>query len=103
MYKKIYSFWNKETEDILNGYANPKYNYELNKKANHKLVRLNNSPSIKAVGSIRGNRLEKKTGKIKGLSGYPNKFYTIWVDAQFRIIFTYKKGCFYDVVFWDYH
>jgi len=99
----IKGFWNKETEYIFKGFEVKIFSRELNKKAHDKLVKLNYSPDLQAIGNIKGNRLEKKEGRIKGAKNYPNKFYTIWVTRSHRIAFTYKGGHLYNVLLIDYH
>ncbi len=99
----IKSFWDKRTKDIFDGNEIKNLNNNLQNKARRKLILLNSAENLLAIKVFRSNRLEKKEGKIRGMKGYPNKWFSIWVDGANRIIFTWHENNAHNVLFHDYH
>lgn len=92
----ILSFGSKETEKIWNGIRVKKMPVEIQNIGRRKLRMLNNSQDIADLRIPPSNRLEK-------LSGNLNCFYSIRINKQWRIIFTWNNGNASDVKILDYH
>ena len=92
----IQSFGSKETEKIWNGLRVKKLPLEIQSIGRRKLRMLNNSQDVKDLRIPPSNRLEKLSGDLKG-------FYSIRINKQWRIIFTWNSGNEYDVKITDYH
>ena len=96
----IRSFKNKGTEDINYGKVTkealrilPK---ELHQKAQIKMARLGAVTSMRDFQEIRGNRFEALKGDRKGQ-------YSIRINDQYRICFTWENENVFDVEIVDYH
>jgi proteic killer suppression protein len=96
----IRSFKNRGTEDINYGRASkealrvlPK---ELHRKAQVKLARVGAATSIQDFREIKGNRFETLKGDRKGQ-------YSIRINDQYRICFTWEEENALDVEISDYH
>lgn len=92
----IQSFGSKETEKIWNGIRVKKISLEIQTVGRRKLRMLNNSQDIKDLRIPPSNRLEKLSGDLK-------EFYSIRINRQWRIIFTWNNGNAYEVRILDYH
>ncbi len=92
----IVSFGTKETERIWNGIRVKKIPNEIQKIGRRKLRMLNNSQDIIDLRIPPSNRLEK-------LSGNLDRFYSIRINKQWRIIFIWEKGNASEVEIIDYH
>ncbi len=92
----IISFGTKETERIWNGIRVKKIPNEIQKIGRRKLRMLNNSQDIIDLRIPPSNRLEK-------LSGNLDRFYSIRINKQWRIIFIWEKGNTIEVEIIDYH
>ena len=92
----IISFGRKETEKIWNGIQARKIPLEIQKIGRRKLRMLNNSQDIIDLRIPPSNRLEK-------LSGNLDRFYSIRINKQWRIIFIWEKGNASEVEIIDYH
>ena len=92
----IQSFGSKETEKIWNGIRVKKMPLEIQSVGRRKLRMLNNSQDVKDLKIPPSNRLEK-------LSGDLNDFYSIRINKQWRIIFTWNNGNANEVKITDYH
>lgn len=92
----IQSFGSKETEKIWNGIRVKKLSLEIQTVGRRKLRMLNNSQDIKDLRIPPSNRLEKLSGDLK-------EFYSIRINRQWRIIFTWNNGNAYEVRIMDYH
>jgi proteic killer suppression protein len=95
----IKSFGNKTAEDIYNGIKSRharKLPAHLHGKAERLLDQINAAPSITLLKAPPGNRLEK-------LSGNYQKFWSIRINEQWRIIFKWKDDDAHDVSIIDYH
>ena len=92
----IISFGTKETERIWNGIRVKKIPVEIQKTGRRKLRMLNNSQDMIDLRIPPSNRLEKLFGNLK-------RFYSIRINKQWRIIFTWEKGNAGEVEIIDYH
>ena len=96
----ILTFKNKATEDINYGRISkeslrilPK---KLHRKAQIKLARVGAATSLQDLQEIRGNRLEALKGGRKGQ-------YSIRINNQYRVCFTWERENASDVEIIDYH
>ncbi|MFH1349341.1 MAG: type II toxin-antitoxin system RelE/ParE family toxin [Pseudomonadota bacterium] len=96
----IRSFKNKATEDSNYGSISkeslrflPK---ELHRKAQIKLARVGAAASLQDLREIKGNRLEALKGGRKGQ-------YSIRINDQYRVCFTWESENASDVEIVDYH
>ena len=92
----ILSFGSKETEKIWDGIRVKKLPVKVQNIGRRKLRMLNNSQNIADLRIPPSNRLEKLTGNL-------NHFYSIRINKQWRIIFTWKNGNASEVEIMDYH
>lgn len=92
----IQSFGNKETEKIWNGLRSSKLPFEIQGIARRKLRMLNNSQSIQDLKIPPLNHLEKLSGDLSG------KF-SIRVNKQWRIVFSWENSQASEVEIIDYH
>ena len=92
----IVSFGDKTTQKIWNGEFVKGFATEIQETTRRKLRMLNNSIDIKDLMIPPSNRLEKLKGNMKD-------FYSIRVNDQRRIIFTWENGNAYNVELIDYH
>lgn len=92
----IKSFNDKETEIIWNGFRSKKLAFEIQRVARRKLRMINNSQSINDLHIPPSNHLEK-------LSGDMNKFHSISINIQWRIIFKWQNDNAHEVCIIDYH
>ena len=92
----IRTFGSMETEKIWNGNKSAKLPGEIQNAARRKLRMINNSMDINDLRIPPANRLEKLKGDLSG-------FYSIRINDQWRIIFTFTNGNAFDVKITDYH
>ena len=92
----IVSFGDKTTQKIWNGEFVKGFATEIQETTRRKLRMLNNSIDIKDLMIPPSNKLEKLKGNMKD-------FYSIRVNDQRRIIFTWENGNAYNVELIDYH
>ncbi len=92
----IISFGSKETDKIWNGERVKKIPIEIQKIGRRKLRMLNNSQNLMDLKIPPSNRLEKLTGKL-------NKYHSIRINDQWRIIFIWKNNNSHQVAILDYH
>jgi proteic killer suppression protein len=92
----IQSFGNKETEKIWNGLRSSKLPFEIQEIARRKLRMLNNSQSIQDLRISPSNHLEMLSGNLSG------KF-SIRVNKQWRIVFSWENNQASEVEIIDYH
>ena len=92
----IGSFGSKETEKIWNVICVKNLPIEIQNIGRRKLRVLNNAQDITDLRIPPSNRLEKLTGKL-------NKFYSIRINKQWRIIFVWEKRNATEVEIIDYH
>jgi proteic killer suppression protein len=92
----IRSFRDKDTEAIWHRRYRKKLSPELGRLTYNKLVLINAAESINDLRVPPGNRLEKLTGARAGQ-------YSIRVNDQWRICFTWSAGGAGNVELVDYH
>ncbi len=92
----IISFGSKETEKIWNGILLKKPAREIQEIGRRKLRMLNNSQDFNDLRIPPSNRLEKLSGNLKD-------FYSIRINNQWRIIFSWENGNASQVEIVDYH
>ena len=92
----IKSFKSKETEKVWNGVRSTKLPAEIQNTARRKLRMLNNSIDINDLKIPPSNRLEKLSGNLQ-------KFHSIRINDQWRIIFLWRQGHAFDVQIVDCH
>ncbi len=89
----INSFGDSDSEKIWNGIRVKGLPLEIQEVGRRKLRMLNNSKNIADLRIPPSNRLEKLN----------NEFYSIRINDQWRIIFTWESGNAFDVKIIDYH
>jgi len=92
----IKSFDDKETRKIWEGIRSKKLPNDIQQKARRKLRMLNNAQSLTDLQIPPSNHLEKLKGILKD-------FYSIRINRQWRIIFTWQNDHSYNVQIVDYH
>ncbi|PJZ70827.1 plasmid maintenance system killer protein [Leptospira perolatii] len=92
----IESFTSAETEKIWKGEYSKKLPTDIQIQARKKLRMLNNAHIVDDLKMPPGNRLEILKGDRKGQ-------YSIRINDQWRICFTWSGASAYDVEIVDYH
>ncbi|MFN3999652.1 type II toxin-antitoxin system RelE/ParE family toxin [Algoriphagus sp.] len=92
----IQSFGDKETEKVWNGTRSAKLPNEIQEIARRKLRMLNNSQNINDLRIPPSNHLEKLSGNLSGQ-------FSIRINKQWRIIFTWEGNQSFNVQIVDYH
>ena len=92
----IIDFSCKETKAIWEGRRSRKLPPHIQQKARRKLRMLNNAKSLNDLRIPPNNRLEKLSGKRQGQ-------YSIRINNQWRICFTWRDEMVFDVCIIDYH
>ncbi len=92
----IQSFGSKETEKVWNGIRVKKLPIGIQSIGRRKLRMLNNSLDVKDLRIPPSDNLEKLSGDLKD-------FYSIRINKQWRIIFTWNSGNAYEVKITDYN
>ena len=92
----IESFADPETEIIFRGLVSKKLPVTIQKTARRKLVYLDDADDLRDLAAPPGNRLE-------ALSGNRAEQYSIRINDQYRICFTWIKGKANNVEIVDYH
>lgn len=92
----IKSFSDKSTEDLFNRQKVKKLPPSIIKVAYRKLLLLDAAERLDDLKIPPGNRLEKLSGNLLG------KF-SIRINDQWRIIFTWRENSAYEVEIIDYH
>ena len=92
----IKSIADKETEKINNQIYSKKLPTDIQRIALRKLILIDNAVSINDLRVPPGNRLEELHGDREGQ-------YSIRINDQFRICFSFDGGDAYDVEIVDYH
>ena len=92
----IVTFGDKETEKVWNGFVSKKFPREIQEIARRKLRMINNSFDTMDLRIPPSNRLEKLKGDFK-------EFYSIRVNAQWRIVFKWDNGNANEIEIIDYH
>jgi len=92
----IRSFRNKETEKIYNRERSAKLPGDIQQIALRKLRMINNARALNDLRIPPANRLEKLVGKRAGQ-------YSLRINDQWRVCFSWKETDAYDVEITDYH
>ena len=92
----IKEFGDKETEMIWNGIRSRKLPNEIQDVARRKLRMINSSQDINDLRIPPANHLEKLNGEL-------NDYYSIRINIQWRIIFSWRNNDAFDVKTIDYH
>jgi len=92
----IRSFRDKETEKIYNRERSAKLPGDIQQIALRKLRMINNAHALNDLRIPPANRLEKLAGKRAGQ-------YSIRINDQWRVCFSWKETDAYDVEITDYH
>lgn len=92
----IASFADRETEALFRRERVRRIDPRIQRTALRKLQYLNNAASLDDLRVPPGNRLEALAGTRAGQ-------YSIRVNDQWRIVFTWRKGKAHDVALVDYH
>jgi len=92
----IESFADTETEKIFKGIVSRKLPPDIQKTARRKLVYLDDADDLRDLLASPGNRLEKLSGDRAGQ-------YSIRINKQWRICFSWSDGKAQDVKIEDYH
>lgn len=95
----IKTFADKFTKDIYDGtdkHRSCKLPPSLHSKAQRLLDQFNAAPSLEVLRIPPSNRLEKLAGRLRG-------FWSLRINAQWRIIFRWDDADAYDVKILDYH
>lgn len=91
----IISFGEKETEKIFCNILSYRFSKPLQQLAKRKLKLINSASSLLDLRIPPANHLKKLTGA--------DNFYSIRVNAQFRIIFLWQNNHAHQVQLIDYH
>jgi len=92
----IKEFGSKETELIWIGIRSRKLPNEIQDIARRKLRMISSAQDINDLRIPPANHLEKLKGEL-------SEYYSIRINIQWRIIFTWKNNDAYDVKILDYH
>lgn len=95
----IKSFGDKATSDLFHGISSSKVRKlptQILDSAIYKLDILNAATSLDDLRSPPRNRLEALLGDYKG-------YYSIRINAQWRIVFHWQDSSAFDVAIVDYH
>lgn len=92
----IISFKDKEVEKIWKGTVSTKFPFEIQQTDRRKLRMINNSQDINDLRVPPGNRLEKLKDNLK------NK-YSLRINDQWRIVFSWDDSNSSEVEIIDYH
>jgi toxin HigB-1 len=92
----IINFSDKQTEDLFNRRLVRKLPSSIHRMAYRKLLLIDAADRIDDLRIPPGNRLEKLFGNLSGK-------YSIRINEQWRIIFSWKENNAYEVEIIDYH
>ena len=92
----IKGFADKESKKLYVTGKSRRLPSDLIRQALRKLEQINSAGKIEDLLAFPGNRLEPMKGKLKGK-------YSIRINDQWRILFSFKEGDAYDVEITDYH
>ena len=92
----IVDFADAKTERVCAGKRSKKVPPAIHRVAMRKLYMLNAAVRITDLRVPPGNRLEKLSGDYAG-------YYSIRINNQWRICFTWREGNAYNVAITDYH
>lgn len=92
----IKTFGDKETEKIWKGISSRKLPVDIQHVARRKLRMIHNAQNTNDLRIPPANHLEKLSGDLNG-------YYSIRVNKQWRIIFTWENDNAFEVQITDYH
>jgi proteic killer suppression protein len=92
----IRSFGSKETEKIWNGVVSKKLPIEIQALTRRKLRMINNAQTLNDLRIPPGHQLEKLKGNRQGQ-------FSVRINDQCRICFTFENGNCFNVEIADYH
>jgi proteic killer suppression protein len=92
----IRSFASRETSELFSGRSSRRIPGDVQRRALQKLVAIHAAGGLDELRRIPGNRLEKLKGSRSGQ-------YSIRINDQWRICFTWRAGDAFDVEIVDYH
>ena len=92
----IRSFADKETKKLFARKRSRKLPGDIQQRAYNKLVMLDAAATVEDLRVPPGNRLEQLSGDRAGQ-------YSIRINDQWRICFTWRDGAAFDVEIIDYH
>ena len=92
----ILSYRNRDTRSVAERRRVRKFPEDIQRRAQRKLMILNNAKSISDLRVPPGNRLESLVGDREGL-------YSIRINDQWRICFIWSGGNAHQVEIVDYH
>ena len=92
----IRSFRDADTEAIANRERCTRFPADIQRRAQAKLMMLNNARDLNDLRVPPGNRLEALSGDREGQ-------YSIRIDERWRVCFSWRQGDAFDVEIVDYH
>ena len=92
----IRSFADKETEKLFRGQKSQAVPVDVRERALAKLLKLNAAVDVRDLRFPPGNNLEKLRGDRKGQ-------WSIRINQQYRVCFSFEGGDAHDVEVVDYH
>ncbi len=92
----IKTFRDKETEKVFHGRFSRRLPHNIQRIAERKLIMLHKSVTLNDLRIPPSNRLEMLKGSWAGK-------YSIRINNQWRICFTWREDGVYDVEITDYH
>lgn len=92
----IKGFADKDTERVFSGRRPRKLPQEIVERAETKLAMLDAAEDIEKLKVPPDNRLEKLGGDREGQ-------WSIRINSQYRVCFSFERGDAYDVEITDYH
>jgi proteic killer suppression protein len=92
----IKSFADKETGRLFEGRKSKAVPPQVRERALSKLLVLNAATRVEDLRATKGNRLEKLRGDREGQ-------YSVRINQQYRVCFSFEGGDAHDVEIVDYH
>ena len=92
----IKSFADKDTQRVFTGRRPRKLPREIVERTETKLAMIDAATRIETLRTPPGNRLEKLKGNREGQ-------WSIRINQQYRVCFSFEGGDAYDVEITDYH
>ena len=92
----IKSFADRETEKLFRGRKSKAVPLQIRERALSKLLVLNAATNVEDLRAPRDNRLEKLRGDREGQ-------WSIRINQQYRVCFSFEGGDAHDVEVTDYH
>ncbi len=92
----IRSFRDADTEAIANRERCRRFPADIQRRAQAKLMMLNNARDLNDLRVPPGNRLEALSGDREGQ-------YSIRINERWRVCFSWRQGDAFDVEIVDYH